>query len=297
MDIKRNAFLSCLGAALFATCVAPTLAESSTTFKALASFDYPGATYTQGFKISDSGAVAGTATIGSTRFGFVRFSNGHFSQLITSPNDPGMTTFLTAFNSVNSYCGVYGGGDDHAFVVINHVLTEVQIPGAAYNYVWDINDSNDYCGSYYPASGPVFIAGYLSIGGNITTLSVPGDNGITSIEGINQLGQAVGYYSGGQNIDYGFFRDTDGTLTFPSTIPGIAQTYLEAVNDAGSMVGFVMRGAHYHGMFYSTPSQPTTFDYPGSTDTFIYGINNRGLISGVFYDQTGIHGFVARVNP
>src|SRR5690349_20285410 len=36
----------------------------------------------------------------------------------------------------------------------------------------------------------------------------------------------------------------------------------------------------------------TTFDYPGATLTFAYGINDRAQVAGYFVDRTDIHGYV-----
>lgn len=293
--MKQNSFPLSIAAGLFAILVGSACAQSSPTFKVLASFDYPGALSTNVFKINDSGAIAcGTSLDVFHTFGVVRFRDGHFSRLLTAPNDDNMTTVLTGINDSGSFCGNYGGGDDHAFVVINSVFTEVRIPGSVYNYVWAINDADDYCGSYYYNGGSA-VAGFLSVGGNITTLSIPGGT-YTSVEGISNLGQAVGYYSQTSTTGFGFFRDADGTLTFPIAVSGDAQTYLEAINDAGWMVGFARRASRYHGVFFSSPDQSSLFMYPGARDTFIYGINNKGIISGKYYDGNGLaHGFLAQV--
>ena len=50
-------------------------------------------------------------------------------------------------------------------------------------------------------------------------------------------------------------------------------------------------------MFYVTPDNILTYDYPGATYTSLNGINKDGLICGCYGDAAGLsHGFVARVN-
>jgi hypothetical protein len=50
-------------------------------------------------------------------------------------------------------------------------------------------------------------------------------------------------------------------------------------------------------LFYVTPDDILTYDYPGATYTSLNGINADGLICGHYNDDAGIsHGFVARVN-
>ena len=35
-----------------------------------------------------------------------------------------------------------------------------------------------------------------------------------------------------------------------------------------------------------------TFDYPGATLTYAYGINDRSQVAGYFFDPSGLHGYV-----
>ena len=50
-------------------------------------------------------------------------------------------------------------------------------------------------------------------------------------------------------------------------------------------------------MFYVTPDDILTYDYPGATYTSLNGINKDGLICGYYNDTAGVsHGFVAQVN-
>ena len=52
-----------------------------------------------------------------------------------------------------------------------------------------------------------------------------------------------------------------------------------------------------HGLFYVTPTDILTYDYPGATYTSLTGINKNQLICGYYNDTAGVaHGFVARVN-
>ena len=298
--MKINRSLSSIGLALLIALASSDFAQASPTFKVLSTFDYPGASSTLAFKINDAGAIACGAGFTTTGlYGVIRSRNGHFGPLVTAPNDTNMTTLLTGLNNFGSFCGNYGGGDDHAFVFIDGAFTEVNVPGSIYNYVWAINDANDYCGEYYyDYESGTRTAGFLNVNGSLITVSIPGDNVTgTSVEGLNNLGQAVGSY--GQNDDtlFGFMRGADGTLTFPIS-SGRSLTYLEGINDAGWIVGFGRRGSGYEGLFFLTPDQPTSFRYPGAIATFFYGINNNGQISGGYYKRDGVrHGFIAQVKP
>ena len=53
-----------------------------------------------------------------------------------------------------------------------------------------------------------------------------------------------------------------------------------------------------HGLYFITPDNILTFDYPGATSTSLTGINRLGIVCGYYYDAEGIaHGLVAKVSP
>ena len=54
-----------------------------------------------------------------------------------------------------------------------------------------------------------------------------------------------------------------------------------------------------HGLFYVTPDDIVTYDYPDATATYtsLNGINKDGVVCGYYTDAAGLsHGFVGRVN-
>src|SRR5262249_48831316 len=57
--------------------------------------------------------------------------------------------------------------------------------------------------------------------------------------------------------------------------------------------------AHSHGFIYNEPAGTyTTFDAPGATNTFIYGINNQDQVVGAYVDGSGhTHGFTTGPTP
>jgi len=69
-------------------------------------------------------------------------------------------------------------------------------------------------------------------------------------------------------------------------------------NDSNWVVGRWADSAGVtHGLFFITPDDFVTFDYPGSAFTSLNGINQAGYICGRYVDAAGIaHGFLARVN-
>jgi hypothetical protein len=69
-------------------------------------------------------------------------------------------------------------------------------------------------------------------------------------------------------------------------------------NDGNFGVGqYTDASGKTHGLFYQTPDNIQTFDFPGATFTSIDGINLGGLVCGYFVDTGGVtHGFIGKVN-
>jgi hypothetical protein len=95
---------------------------------------------------------------------------------------------------------------------------------------------------------------------------------------------------------HGFFRDTDGTLTYPIDAPGSFPTVLLDINDQGRMVGRYYDYARVvHALLLKSPTKFFPYGYPGSTFTSFNGINRRGLICGGYLDNAGLyHGIILR---
>jgi uncharacterized membrane protein len=114
--------------------------------------------------------------------------------------------------------------------------------------------------------------------------------------GINDAGQVVGL----ADVGGAFFLDRDHFSVF--WMPGdVANTVAHGINNKGTIVGqfayweldsgggrvpgrvrgFVKEGSTFH-----------TVELPDSTNTTIFGINDSGMIVGLFTDTTGNHAFV-----
>jgi uncharacterized membrane protein len=69
------------------------------------------------------------------------------------------------------------------------------------------------------------------------------------------------------------------------------------INDAGQIVGTLRESfdGPQHGFLY-VAGRYTNIDVPGATGTYPFGINDAGQIVGQFVDDTGVHGFLYRVD-
>jgi hypothetical protein len=97
---------------------------------------------------------------------------------------------------------------------------------------------------------------------------------------------------------HGYFRDTNGTLTFPIDFPGATSSRANGLNNRALIVRrYVYSAGQDHGFLLKRPSTFISFDYPGAAGTSFNGINNQGFISGRYTDGSGIrHGFLARAH-
>src|SRR5882724_13092562 len=297
----KQIFISIL-AVLFVFPLMGTFAQqapNSGAIEVIMTFDYPGAgNLTLPQKINERGDVVGEFidSTGVTR-GFVRFSNGSFSDPIVDPNDTVGFTEGRGINNSRTVCGDYASsdGNNHGFFLSGGTFTEYAVPGAVSTTVLGINDVADFTGSFSYGSG--IFQGFVSVGGTITSFSVPGALLTLAYEINNSNQLVVGYYIDSSGIVHGYYRDATGTLHFPIDPSGSTATVLFGLNDKNWVVGrYEDSSGATHGLFFVPPNRFFTFDYPGSTFTSLNGINRDGFISGRYRDASGIdHGIIARV--
>jgi hypothetical protein len=274
-------------------------AVSSGSIEVITTFDYPGAgNSTLPQKINERGDVVGEYidSSGVTR-GFVRFSDGSYSDPIVDPNDTVGFTEGRGINNSRTVAGDYviSDGTVHSFFWSGGTFTEYDVPGAVQTNLLSINDTGEFTGGSDPGSG-IFEA-FIGRGGALTFWSVPGAL-LTLAYEINNNGKlVVGYFIDAGGILHGYYRDANGTLHFPIDPTGSVATVLFGLNDRNWVVGrYADSSGATHGLFFLTPNNFFTFDYPGSAFTSLNGINDQGVICGRFVDGSGIaHGFLARV--
>src|SRR5438874_1376787 len=273
-------------------------AAPSGSIEVITTFDYPGTgNLTLPQKINGRGDIVGEFidSTGVTR-GFVRFSDGSFSDPIVDPNDTVGFTEGRGINNSGTVCGDYASsdGNNHGFFLSGGTFTEYDVPGAVSTSVLGINDVADFTGSFSYGSG--IFQGYVSVGGTLTSFSVPGALQTLAYEINNSTQLVVGYYIDSSGIVHGYYRDAIGALHFPIDPSGSVATVLFGLNDRNWVVGrYGDSSGVTHGLFFVAPDRFFTFDYPGSTFTSLNGINAKGVICGRYVDASGTHGFLARV--
>jgi hypothetical protein len=275
-------------------------AATSGSIEVITTFDYPGVgNNTLPQKINEGGDIVGEFIdpSGVTR-GFVRFSNGSFSDPIVDPNDTVGFTEGRGINNLRTVAGDYviSDGTVHSFFLSGGTFTEYDVPGAVQTNLLSINDAGQFTGAFDPDGSGIFQA-FLGRGGTLTTYAVPGSLSTLAYEINNSRQLAVGYFIDSAGVLHGQYRDANGALHFPIDPTGSVATVLFGLNDRNWVVGrYADSSGVTHGVFFVPPNNFFTFDYPGSAFTSLNGINDQGLITGRFVDASGIaHGFIARV--
>lgn len=270
------------------------------TIEVLTTYDFPGAGTSSGqgtipFGINRRGDIAGyyVDSAGATR-GFVRYNDGTFSDPIVAPQDTGKFTQAFGINNSRTVDGDFfnvSSNEFHGYFLSGHSFKGFTVQGMS-TQLFGINDAGNFVGVFANPANQAF----LHIGGNLTLITIPPANG-SEADGINRSNQVVGTYTDSSGASHGFFRDANGTLTFPIDVPGATSTLPRALNDKNSIVGRYIDGAGVvHGFLFQMPSTFVTFDYPGALQTSLNGINNGGHISGRYTDTAGVeHGFIAEI--
>ena len=275
-------------------------AASSGSIEVITTFDYPGVgNLTLPQKINERGDVIGEFidSSGVVR-GFVRFSDGSFSNPIVDPNDTVGFTEGRGINNARTMAGDYviSDGTLHSFFLSGSTFTEYDVPGTVQTNLLSINDAGSFTGGFDPDGSGVFEA-FVSVHGTLTSFSVPAALSTFAYEINNSNQLVVGYFIDGSGVLHGYYQDATGALHFPIDPSGSVATVLFGLNDRSWVVGRYADGSGVtHGLFFVPPNQFSTFDYPGSTFTSLNGINDKGLICGRYVDGSGIaHGFLARI--
>ncbi len=276
----------------------------------LEQYDFPGAVETELWGISDStGALTGNFIDASgIRRGFTGDEIIEF---------PGATETYADF--VNASGGMVGSFVDADGLYHPYIRTPrgrfvpLKLPRAAsleYFFVHGINDENVVVARSKPVDGvPLTYVGLLQEG--LQEFKVPGS---VSTEGynINQDGSIVGHYDTEDGHRHGFIArpitDTgapvedqpvatpdDLNYTFESIdVPGVDFLALTASSDFEGYAGYTKSADGEKDVAFTLIDGVfTTYDFPGSQNTYFYALGNNGNAAGHYEDSEGLyHGVI-----
>ena len=276
----------------------------------LQQFDFPGAVETELWGISDStGALTGNFIDAS---GIRRGFTG--DEIIEFPG--ASETYADFVNSSGGMVGSYVDADGlyHPYIrTPTGRFVPLKLPRAAsleYYFVHGINDANVVVARAKLVDDlPGTLVGTFREG--LLEFKVPGS---VSTEGynINQDGSIVGHYDTADGRRHGFIArpitdtaapiadqpvatPTDLNYTYESIdVPGVDFLALAASSDFEDYAGYTKSAdGEKEVAFTLIDGVFTTYDFPGSQNTYFYALGNDGRAAGHYQDSEGLyHGVV-----
>ncbi len=243
--------------------------------------------------ISPSNIVVGGLENSSTlhNSGFVRNANGQY----TIYDAPGSnSTNFTGRNGAGVDTGIYqdnATGGYHGFTLQGSNFRAVNYPGAINTFLYGINKAGAMVGGFMASFGN---DGFELASGKLKALQFPGATN-TSAFGISEQGVIVGEYDFDGVILHGFILQNGAYTTVDDPDKNNAfGTRLLGINNSGVAVGeYEDSQAFFHGFVYKNGVFENVI-HPGSRNTFVQGINNVGLITGLAFFSEGTNkGFIA----
>lgn len=180
----------------------------------------------------------------------------------------------------------------HGFLYDGRNFTQLDYPGAVSTFAYKINEAGQLVGGYVDTAG--LDHGFSYFRGKFSPVNFPGSIDNTSIaRGINSHGDIVGLYDLTVEITHGFIFQNGQYRTLDT--PFAQQTDVLAINDDGETAGYFWDDP-FNGPFPGfllDKNGFTRFNFPGSSDTFPWTVNNREMHGGTFFDPfLGSDGYV-----
>jgi hypothetical protein len=201
-----------------------------------------------------------------------------------------------------------------ATITVN-VIATFDYPGAVATYPYGINNNNEIAGFFSDGTGSFGFT--RAADGQFSGPIVDPDDThmLTAVLSLNDSGTICGWFWGADNYYHGFFL-SDGTYTTYDVF-GELDTEIKGVNNVGDFVGTYFDTVTFFQGFISVGGTVTRIEIPGGTyitpndlnssnqvvgfyidgkNTYLYGINDQGLMVGGYATQSGhtraAHGLV-----
>jgi uncharacterized membrane protein len=231
-------------------------AAGTATITLLSEFDYPSTgANTQPHGINNAGVIVGTVVFSDSTQAGFERSKTGKFVELTDPDGNGLDTQAVGINDASEIDGFYENAVSAA--IIGFTLTK---------------------GVYSDFSGP--------------------DGATADLIGINNADDLVGGWFPPDEAPEQAFAVLDGTFT-PITNSLIANiSAAESINNKSTVVVGDYLDASFleHGFSYSVASGAiAAINYPGATQTVIFGNNNGGTLTGSYFDASGVQHGIARM--
>ncbi len=232
---------------------------------AISSFAYPQSVFPQMYALTDLGTLGGTES-----FAYVINDNEQIIGVSRMPGDAENHIFLYEKGSLTDISQVYGIVAGSWEAMPNDINNSGQIVG---------NDSNGQ--SMFLSTGAKTDLG--TVGGMFST-----------VNGINNLSQMVGYYSSPDSHNHAFLYE-NGQMTPIGSFGAEAISIANAINDSGMVVGEATDSytENYHAFLYVN-GRMTDISPWGSSESYARDINGLGQVVGEFLTPDGkaFHAFL-----
>jgi hypothetical protein len=156
----------------------------------------------------------------------------------------------------------------------------IDVPGATATYVFGLNERGQTVGRIgSEETGDAWAASQKS---GLVTFDFPGAPFTEAFE-ITDTGVIAGWFTDAAGVAHGFVRNRKGFKQID--VPGGAWTIVLAGRSRGDLAGFYGDAADpdvQHGFIRDKAGRFTFFDAPGATITQPFGMNDRGVVVGVF---------------
>lgn len=240
----------------------------------------PGAGGTVATKLNNNMTVVGT------------YLNNNFFETFGFVDRAGtITTFRVPNSQSTQILGINNRGIQVGFYIDSNFITHgfvrntsgsfttIDAPGSSnFTEATSISDRSEIVGFFRDSSGQVH--GFLLNNGQFTQLDLPNANG-TLPQGNNNSGTVVGNYVDSNGQSHGFVLENGQftTLDFPGAAGG---TNLMATNNTGEIVGFVRNPSTdaITPFIFRSGIFSTITPLPNSSSQVVYGVNDKGMISG-----------------
>lgn len=210
-------------------------------------------------------------------------------------------TGLFAINSTGQTVGLYIDGSDTAHGFLRNAdasIVTIDYPGAIFVAANGINSQGDVVGRWDDASG-ITHSFLRNSQGTITSFDPPAPcvptTQASAAHGINDQGDIVGRCFDANGKELGWLLRHDGSFAIlddPSFLTADSwaiDNSTEVVGDYSGADGFV------HGFTWTESVGFTTLDFANSM-TGLRAIDQRGDISGIYFDGFTLHGFLRLKN-
>ena len=168
--------------------------------------------------------------------------------------------------------------------IADYFFETIDVPGVEFLEVTAANDLGHYAGNTRAPDGEKTI-GFTLIDGVFSKYDFP-DSKNTYLYGLNNRGQAVGFYEGSDEVSHGLIAGNGEMTRFD--FPGASETYIFGISEIGQLAGnFADASGFIHGFVGDVQ-----LDFPDAARTYADHINSAGVSVGSYVDADGIpHGY------